>query len=479
MQRDRDGEICLIHFTWIHRLALPDIMRSLTAMLLCMIAPGLDGSMTVRSIRRFFPLEAFLTDSPLTQQSLPGTLLTTGGSQTAGTFGASPVGLLPGAYFYATLCVPSQCLHVTKLQYVTSVYCMRVLECTLRMPSVKSRCSKLSSMSSVQTKLGFGLVRRMPRASSEQVKNSMFASVDSIWLHGLDMPHMSRTVMYLSAAQSCGAYWPTELVMFSVKSFGFFCKYLKIGYPPKKIYCSKTCFFPWPWPFGGIPTFRQSHLGPTFQCKTSGFLCWFALINLSQTIINSNYVFALSAFGVWPFGCCDMLWLKGQASMGRAMRLIECFELQYLTGQVDTMVVMMTGLESTGNRYDRPNKLETWAKETSASLVRREHWRKTECEHWNHGCWRLLMVAVHEGFVSISFALDSLVLRWWCNRHGAAGLPVRSDQFALQYRSRRTIWTEAIGSILNTRGMLARSIYISCQSFCGWLTRALGCNLDM
>lgn len=47
--------------------------------------------------------------------------------------------------------------------------------------------------------------------------------------------------------------------------------------------------------------------------------------------------------------------------MGRAMRLIECFELQYLTGQVDTMVVMMTGLESTGNRYDRPNKLETWA----------------------------------------------------------------------------------------------------------------------
>ena len=55
MQRDRDGEICLIHFTWIHRLALPDIMRSLTAMLLCMIAPGLDGSMTFRSIRRFFP----------------------------------------------------------------------------------------------------------------------------------------------------------------------------------------------------------------------------------------------------------------------------------------------------------------------------------------------------------------------------------------------------------------------------------------
>ena len=42
--------------------------------------------------------------------------------------------------------------------------------------------------------------------------------------------------MYLSAAQSCDAYWPTELVMFSVKfkSFGFFWKYLKIGYHPKE-----------------------------------------------------------------------------------------------------------------------------------------------------------------------------------------------------------------------------------------------------
>ena len=33
--------------------------------------------------------------------------------------------------------------------------------------------------------------------------------------------------------------------------------------------------------------------------------------------------------------------------MGRAARLTEFFELQYLTGQVDTMAVMMTGLEST------------------------------------------------------------------------------------------------------------------------------------
>ena len=61
----------------------------------------------------------------------------------------------------------------------------------------------------------------------------------------------------------------------------------------------------------------------------------------------------------------------------------------------------------------------------------------------------LLMVAVHERFVSISLALDSLVLAWWCNRRGVAGLPVQSDQLAVQHRSHR-IWTEAIGSILNT-----------------------------
>ena len=97
MQRDRDSEICLIHFTLIHRLALPDTTTSLTVMLLCMIAPGLDSSITAVSVR-FFPLEASLIDSPWTHQSLPGTLLTTADSQTAGTFGASPVGLLPGAY---------------------------------------------------------------------------------------------------------------------------------------------------------------------------------------------------------------------------------------------------------------------------------------------------------------------------------------------------------------------------------------------
>ena len=142
-----------------------------------MIAPGLDSSITVQSLSNFFHLKhpSLLRNGHM---SLPGTLLTTGGSQTAGTFGASPVGLLPGAYFYATLCVPSQCLHVTKLQYVTSVYCMRVLECTLHMPSINSRCSKLFSMSSVQTKLGFGLVPRMPRASSEELH---------VCLRGLDM----------------------------------------------------------------------------------------------------------------------------------------------------------------------------------------------------------------------------------------------------------------------------------------------------
>ena len=100
MQRDRDSEICLIHFTLIHRLALPDTTTFLTVMLLCMIAPGLDSSITAVSVR-FFLIEASLVDSPWTQQSSPGTLLTTADSQTAGTFGASPVGLLPGAYFYA------------------------------------------------------------------------------------------------------------------------------------------------------------------------------------------------------------------------------------------------------------------------------------------------------------------------------------------------------------------------------------------
>jgi hypothetical protein len=55
MQRGRDREAFLIHFTRIHRLAWPGTTRSSTAMLLCMIAPGLEGSMTVRSIRRFFP----------------------------------------------------------------------------------------------------------------------------------------------------------------------------------------------------------------------------------------------------------------------------------------------------------------------------------------------------------------------------------------------------------------------------------------
>ena len=53
MQRDRDSEICLIHFTLIHRLALPDTKKSWTAMLLCMIAPGLDSSITAVSVRFF------------------------------------------------------------------------------------------------------------------------------------------------------------------------------------------------------------------------------------------------------------------------------------------------------------------------------------------------------------------------------------------------------------------------------------------
>ena len=68
MQRDRDSEICLIHFTLIHRLALPGTTIFLTVMLLCMIPPGLDSSITAVSVR-FFLIEASLIDSPWTQQS--------------------------------------------------------------------------------------------------------------------------------------------------------------------------------------------------------------------------------------------------------------------------------------------------------------------------------------------------------------------------------------------------------------------------
>ena len=57
MQRDRDRETFWIHFTLIHRLALPGTTRSLTAMLLCMIAPGLDSSITAVSVRFFFHLK--------------------------------------------------------------------------------------------------------------------------------------------------------------------------------------------------------------------------------------------------------------------------------------------------------------------------------------------------------------------------------------------------------------------------------------
>ena len=57
MQRGRDREAFLIHFTRIHRLAWPDTTTSLTAMLLCMIAPGLDSSITVQSLSSFFHLK--------------------------------------------------------------------------------------------------------------------------------------------------------------------------------------------------------------------------------------------------------------------------------------------------------------------------------------------------------------------------------------------------------------------------------------
>ena len=89
--------------------------------------------------------------------------------------------------------------------------------------------------------------------------------------YGLDMSHMSRTVMYLSAAQSCDAYWPTELVMFSVKfkSFGFFWKYLKIGYHPKE-HTVNNIIFLWPWPFGVSPLSDSPIWGQHFSVRQSG-----------------------------------------------------------------------------------------------------------------------------------------------------------------------------------------------------------------
>ena len=81
-----------------------------------------DRTRTWQQLRiSFFALETPLIDLPFTQQSLPGTRSTAGGWQTAGPFGASHVGLLPGVYFYAIPCFPSRWLHLTKFQYVTSV----------------------------------------------------------------------------------------------------------------------------------------------------------------------------------------------------------------------------------------------------------------------------------------------------------------------------------------------------------------------
>ena len=161
----------------------------------------------------------------------PGTLLTTADSQTAGTSGASPFGLLPGAYFYATLCllccvsVPSQCLHVTKMQYVKSHKCILY-------PSVALRLT--NSFASFKTVFNvFSQNKVLLWVGSQDAKGEFWAGEElHACLLGLDMTpwtgHVSRvphcTVMYAysSAAQSCAAYWPTELVMFSVWNHIFF-----------------------------------------------------------------------------------------------------------------------------------------------------------------------------------------------------------------------------------------------------------------
>ena len=57
MQRRRDREAFWVHFTRIHRLAWPGTTRSSTAMLLCMIAPGLASNITVQSLSSFFHLK--------------------------------------------------------------------------------------------------------------------------------------------------------------------------------------------------------------------------------------------------------------------------------------------------------------------------------------------------------------------------------------------------------------------------------------
>ena len=176
MQRDRDSEICLIHFTLIHRLALPDTTTFLTVMLLCMIAPGLDSSITAVSVR-FFLIEASLIRHGHSRARNP---FDNGRFANCWNFWCQPRWPAARGLLLCSLgcvSVPSQCLHVTKMQYIISVYCIQVSDCALQMPSLHS---KLSLMSSVKTKFCFGLVLRMPRASSEQVKNSMHASLDSI-----------------------------------------------------------------------------------------------------------------------------------------------------------------------------------------------------------------------------------------------------------------------------------------------------------
>ena len=143
MQRDRNCGTFLIHFILIHRLALPGTTRSLTAMLSCMIAPGLDSSSASVFSHSKHPslichLRSRACQEPVRQRAVnklldllvPATLAFCQG-----------LTFMPYHAFPADGCISQN----------SSM--LQVSECTLHMPSIDSRwrCSKLSSVSSVQT----------------------------------------------------------------------------------------------------------------------------------------------------------------------------------------------------------------------------------------------------------------------------------------------------------------------------------------
>ena len=146
---------------------------------------------------------------------------------------------VPGSWSKGNHVVNNRCLHVTKLQCVTSVYCIHVFNTVFNgwFPGCQGR------------------------ALRNFFVNAMYGS-DPIWLHG-HFPYCS--VFVCGSKVWCLLTQRTGHVQCSI--ICFFSKHLKIG--NQKIYIQKLCLiiiFLWTWPFAGILTFRQSHLGPTFQC---------------------------------------------------------------------------------------------------------------------------------------------------------------------------------------------------------------------